>query len=73
MKYVQSLQGIHQSKIIDYVLLSLLLTLNIFQTFSSAFNVNIEQVNIFFGITVVVFSCHCKWHHKRDLLKQPIN
>ena len=73
MKYVQSLQGIHQSKIIDYVLLSLLLTLNIFQTFSSAFNVNIEQVNIFFGITVVVFSCHCKWYHRRDLLKQPIN
>ena len=45
MKYVQSLQGIHQSKIIDYVLLSLLLTLNIFQTI--AFNVNFEQVNIF--------------------------
>ena len=47
MKYVQSLQGIHQSKIVDYVLLSLLLTLNIFQTFSIAFNVNFEQVNIF--------------------------
>ena len=45
VKSAQSQQKRYQNGIIDFVLISLLLTLNIFYTFSSVSFVDLEQVN----------------------------
>ena len=58
MKYVQSEQYRHQNDVSDIVLVSLLLTLNIFHTFFSVFFcVDFEQVNVRWVVDVNLLVC----------------